>query len=96
MIWGAFRDATLFPAMGLLMSVNGKFTDFRLEDLLAVADRFAIGTASRVIDQVRKAIKAWPRHARQAGVGMKQLQNIESLLLPSLPGPKKQPTFSRP
>jgi serine/threonine-protein kinase HipA len=72
-----------------LMSVNGKFTDFRLRDLLAVADRFAIGTASPVIDQVRKAINAWPRHARQAGVGMKQLQNIESLLLPSLPGPKK-------
>jgi serine/threonine-protein kinase HipA len=40
-----------------LMSVNGKFTDFQQEDLLAVADRFAIGTASRVIDQVQRAIK---------------------------------------
>jgi serine/threonine-protein kinase HipA len=40
-----------------LMSVNGKFTDFQQKDLLAVADRFAIGTASRVIDQVQRAIK---------------------------------------
>ena len=65
-----------------LMSVNGKFTDFRQEDLLAVADRFAIGTASRVIGQVRKAIKAWLRYASAAGVGTKQMQYIESRLLP--------------
>jgi serine/threonine-protein kinase HipA len=64
-----------------LMSVNGKFRGFTREDLLAVADRFAIGTASRVIDQVRKAIKAWPRYASAAGVSTKQMQHIESLLL---------------
>jgi serine/threonine-protein kinase HipA len=65
-----------------LMSVNGKFTDFQQEDLLAVADRFAIGTASRVIDGVRKAIKTWSRYARDAGVNTKQMQHIESLLVP--------------
>jgi serine/threonine-protein kinase HipA len=65
-----------------LMSVNGKFSGFAQEDLLAVADRFAIGTASRVIDRVRKAIKAWPRYASEAGVSTKHMQHIESLLLP--------------
>jgi serine/threonine-protein kinase HipA len=65
-----------------LMSVNGKFSGFAQEDLLAVADRFAIGTAARVIDQVRKAIKAWPRYASKAGVSTKQMQSIESRLLP--------------
>lgn len=65
-----------------LMSVNGKFSGFAQEDLLAVADRFAIGTASRVIDQVGKAIEAWPRYASEAGVSTKQMQYIESLLLP--------------
>lgn len=65
-----------------LMSVNGKFSDVTYEDLLAVADRFAIGTAPSVIDRVRKAVKAWPRYARAAGVGTKQMQHIESLLLP--------------
>jgi serine/threonine-protein kinase HipA len=64
------------------MSVNGKFSGFTQQDLLVVADRFAIGTASRVIDQVRKAIKAWPRYASEAGVRTKQMQHIESLLLP--------------
>jgi serine/threonine-protein kinase HipA len=65
-----------------LMSVNGKFSGFTQADLLTVADRFAVGTASRVIDQVRKAIKAWPRYANEAGVSTKQMQRIESLLLP--------------
>jgi serine/threonine-protein kinase HipA len=64
-----------------LMSVNGKFSGFVQEDLIAVADRFAIGTASRVINQVRKAIKVWPRYASEAGVSAKQIQYIESRLL---------------
>jgi serine/threonine-protein kinase HipA len=72
-----------------LMSVNGKFTDFRPEDLLAVADRFAIGTAPRVIDKVRKAIKAWPRYAKDAGVNTKQMRHIESLLLPLAATPRR-------
>lgn len=49
-----------------LMSVNGKFRDFKLADLLEVADRFAIGTARSVLSQVRDAIKKWPHFAVQA------------------------------
>jgi serine/threonine-protein kinase HipA len=65
-----------------LMSVNGKFKDFTEEDLLAVADRFAIGTAATVIDQVRSAIAAWRSYADKAGLGARQVQHIEALLLP--------------
>lgn len=65
-----------------LMSVNGKFKDFTAEDLLAVADRFAIGTAATVIEQVRSAIKAWRSYADSAGVGAGQIQHIEALMLP--------------
>ena len=37
------------------LSVNGKRRDISDEDLLAVADRFGIGTARRVLDEVRAA-----------------------------------------
>ena len=59
-----------------LMSVNGKFKDFREDDLLAVADRFAIGSAPKVIRQVRDAVKAWPEFAGSAGVSAQQSAHI--------------------
>lgn len=59
-----------------LMSVNGKFKDFHEEDLLEVADRFAIGTGKSVISKVRDAIKQWPDYAEQAGLSKNQSQNI--------------------
>lgn len=60
-----------------LMSVNGKFKDFLEEDLLEVADRFAIGTAKSVISKVRDAIKAWPDFAGQAGLSKTLLEAIQ-------------------
>lgn len=59
-----------------LMSVNGKFKDFSVADLLAVADRFAIGSAPKVIRQVREAIRNWDDFAARAGVGMAQAAHI--------------------
>ncbi len=60
-----------------LMSVNGKFKDFLEEDLLEVADRFAIGTAKSVISTVRNAIREWPDFAGQAGLSKVQLEDIQ-------------------
>lgn len=59
-----------------LMSVNGKFKGFTPDDLLAVADRFAIGSAPRVIREVREAVKAWPDFAASAGVSAQQSDQI--------------------
>ena len=67
-----------------LMSVNGKFKDFTKEDLLAEADRFAIGTAPRVIDQVRQAVLSWPSFATRSGLSSGELKRIRSLQLPML------------
>lgn len=39
------------------LSVNGKRSDISDEDLFAVADRFGIGTARRVIEEVRTALE---------------------------------------
>jgi serine/threonine-protein kinase HipA len=51
-----------------LMSINGRFKDFTRSDLLQLANRFGIGTASAVIDQVVSSIAQWPTFAAQAGV----------------------------
>ena len=64
-----------------LMSVNGKYKGFTQDDLLALADRFGIGEATRVIDEVRSAIKAWPTYAKKAGVTQKEIERIRDLHL---------------
>jgi serine/threonine-protein kinase HipA len=64
-----------------LMSVNGKFKDITYLDLLAVADRFAIGTAPQVIVQVRSAIKRWAEFAEDAGVPAKETRDRQRQLL---------------
>jgi serine/threonine-protein kinase HipA len=65
-----------------LMSVNGKFKDFKEADLLVEADRFAIGTAPKVIREVRKAVLSWPTYAARAGVSTREIERIGALLLP--------------
>jgi serine/threonine-protein kinase HipA len=49
-----------------LMSINGRFKDFTRGDLLALADRFGIGNAAKVIEQVVTAIAMWPSFSAQA------------------------------
>ena len=51
-----------------LMSINGRFKDFTRADLLALANRFGIGSAAVVIDQVLTAITMWPTFATEADV----------------------------
>jgi serine/threonine-protein kinase HipA len=65
-----------------LMSVNGKFKDFAEDDFLAEADRFAIGTAPRVIGQVRQAVLQWRSFATRAGVSTSEIERIQRQLSP--------------
>ena len=60
-----------------LMSVNGKFADITRDDLLAVADRFGIGTAPQVLQQVAEAVSSWPDFAGQAKVSASEVTRIE-------------------
>ena len=64
-----------------LMSVNGKFKNFSEVDLLAEAERFAIGSAPKVIREVRQAIERWLEFAAIAGVPPAQAQEINKQLL---------------
>ena len=59
-----------------LMAVNGKFSRITRKDLLAVADRFGIGTAPHILDQTGKAVSAWPDFAAQAGVRPQEIERI--------------------
>ncbi|MDZ4164274.1 MAG: type II toxin-antitoxin system HipA family toxin [Smithellaceae bacterium] len=59
-----------------LMAVNGKFSSISRDDMLAVADRFGIGTAPQVLKQVGGAVSAWPDFAAQAGVGLREVGRI--------------------
>lgn len=61
-----------------LMSVNGKFKGFVVDDLLEEASRFGVGTAKDVIDQVRAAIKNWPQFAHAAGLPDDEMTEIQS------------------
>lgn len=65
-----------------LMSVNGKFKGFTRDDLLEEADRFKVGTATRVLDQVAAAVGQWERFAQEARISPAQIDSIRDQLLP--------------
>jgi len=67
-----------------LMSVNGKFKGFEVDDLMLEARRFGVGTAPRVIEEVRAAIQEWPQFAQQADVPEAQMAEIQAQLLHSI------------
>jgi serine/threonine-protein kinase HipA len=64
-----------------LMSVNGKFVGFSESDLHAEAERFGIGSAKRIINEVRASLQDWPGFADEAGVSKTQKTFINQQLL---------------
>jgi serine/threonine-protein kinase HipA len=67
-----------------LMSINGRFKDFTRADLLALSNRFGIGSAANVIDQVVASIALWPTFAAEAAVPRDVANNIVSFHLLAL------------
>jgi serine/threonine-protein kinase HipA len=64
-----------------LMSVNGKYKGFTVEDMMAVADRFGIGEAKKIIEDIREAIQKWSSFAEKAEVDKKEVDRIKKLHL---------------
>jgi serine/threonine-protein kinase HipA len=60
-----------------LMSVNGKFSAISQDDLMVVADRFGVGTASKVLAEVSEAIASWPDFAKRAKVSPPEIARIK-------------------
>ena len=59
-----------------LVSVNGKFAAISRDDLLAVADRFGVGTAPQVLQQVDEAVASWPDFSAEAKVSAPEATRI--------------------
>jgi serine/threonine-protein kinase HipA len=66
-----------------LMAVNGKFAGISRDDLMVVADRFGVGTAPRVLQQVAEAVSAWPDFAKRAKVSAREVTRIRDHHQPS-------------
>ncbi len=65
-----------------LMSVNGRFRDITADDLLAEADRFAIGEAKAILAEIRAALARWPEFAAAAGLATAASDRIGALHIP--------------
>ncbi len=59
-----------------LLGVNGKFAGITRLDVLDLAERFAIGTASTVLGEVGAAVAKWPEYAEKAGLATPQIEQI--------------------
>lgn len=59
-----------------LISVNGKFADITWNDLMVVADNFGIGTATKVMTDVKHAVSSWPDFAKQAKVSQSEIARV--------------------
>ncbi|OGS35182.1 MAG: phosphatidylinositol kinase [Elusimicrobia bacterium RIFOXYB2_FULL_49_7] len=59
-----------------LMSVNGKFAGIQQSDLMALASRFGIGTAGKVIKQVASAVTRFPEFALKAELNENEIKRI--------------------
>jgi serine/threonine-protein kinase HipA len=59
-----------------LVGVNGKFAGITRQDLLDLAERFAIGTASTALADVRAAVAKWSEYAEKAGLSASQIDRI--------------------
>ena len=51
-----------------LMGVDGRFERIQRDDLLRIADRFAVPNVRRALAEVRDAVEAWGQFAAEAGV----------------------------
>ena len=60
-----------------LMSVNGKFAGISRDDLMIVADRFGVGTATKVLTEVGAAIASWPDFAKRAKVSQSETARVK-------------------
>ena len=63
------------------MSVNGKFDQIGVDDLLRLGDRFEVPSMRAVIDDVRTAVAQWSEFAAIAGIDSTTTSQIADELL---------------
>lgn len=65
-----------------LMSVNGKFKNITIDDILSVANQFDVSGVKSVIAEVSDAIRTWPTFAKNAGIPTADIKRIQRSLEP--------------
>lgn len=63
------------------MTINGKQTDFTVDDFVAVARNMGINKPDQIIRQVADAVHQWPGFAAMAGLSPKTIEYIGGLHL---------------
>ena len=61
------------------MSVSGKFKGIKSADCLKLADRFGIGEAKAVIEEVRQIVMNWQNFAARSSISQREANRIASL-----------------
>ena len=70
------------------MSVNGKRTGIKIDDLIACGRMHNVGTINKlksIIGEVESGIKKWPEYADRAGVDSERKRAIQNVLASSAP-----------
>jgi serine/threonine-protein kinase HipA len=57
-------------------AVNGKYDEISRQDLLHEAERFSIGGAKVILDEVRSAVQGWSRFCEESGVPRQAAEEI--------------------
>lgn len=63
------------------MSVNGKVSNFTINDLLTVGKNMGIRECKPIIEQICETIAGWPSYARHGGVRKEHSEMIEKNLI---------------
>jgi serine/threonine-protein kinase HipA len=71
----AYRPGSIWVSQHAL-SINGKRTDFNLNDLISVANSMNIKRAKVIINQTNEVVSNWSYYAKQVGVNSKKLNEI--------------------
>ncbi len=64
-----------------LMSVNGKFNNIDIDDIMLAGERYGIPMKKDVFKKVRDAVKRWPEFANEAGLNKAEIKRIQSNFL---------------
>jgi serine/threonine-protein kinase HipA len=64
------------------LAVDGKHDGIGRQDLLREAERFSIGQAKVILDQVKDAVKRWSTFAEQAGLDLRDSLRVQNELRP--------------
>ncbi|MDT8394682.1 MAG: type II toxin-antitoxin system HipA family toxin [Bacteroidales bacterium] len=62
------------------LSINGKRKNITENDMLSIAKSIRVKNGKEIVDQIRDTVSRWPVYARQTGVSLKKINEINLVL----------------